>query len=723
MAVGLNHEAENIPQHEKLSLGEYCGVVAIYSPDNLAPLYTTSALMALQHRGTNGAGETAYKNGKLKTITGMGRIVDVLTQDALAKLGTAKSALAHTRYATTGRVVPENAQPFTMSDGTYSLSLGHNGNLINADTLQKKLRHPIEATSDTAYQTALLLQERPKYASWEETLVHELPKAIGAFSSVMATESGEIFAFRDNRGIRPLHLGRLKEGGWIVASESVALDAINAEYMRPVVPGEIIHIDKNGKLSSTFFGEAAQKAKCALESIYFSRPDSLSDNGVLYEDGREESGRRLARRMKAKGIQPDVVVPVLNSGYPAGKGVAKEYGKETTDAIKTNPNYAQRTFILEDQQQRVVSVNGKHNVLPGKLRKKKVAIIDDSIVRKTTATGLAVKVDDADPERADIGAASPPVVDVCDLGVDMPTKGELGASPFAGEPLDKIEEKMAKKIGVDSVTYLPIEDVAKSFDTTPDKMCYHCFGGQHPIRDGHPIFRERKKSLEGKPKIAILISGEGTNMEQIAKEIASGTMDAKIVEVISNNPNAGGIKKAKNLGIPVSIISSQGRLKDLSQRNLFEQEIADRIALTKADIVVLAGWKLIMGDKFLQQMQKREIPVINIHPALLTAKNESEVRTSRGKIPVLRGLGAMEKAYEEQLPVSGITVHQVLPESTYDIGPILLKEEVRRRRGETLESWEERMRSTEHRVLPTALKRLIHMMKQGIDVSHGDFSW
>ena len=718
-----SYVAVDYKQQEKLSAREHCGAVAIYSVDFLAQYYGTSGLMALQHRGTDAAGATSYVNGDLKPITGMGRIVDVLTPEALVTLGETYAVIAHTRYRTSGPLILENAQPVTFSNGEFKASLAHNGNLINAKELEDALHHPIAATSDTAIQTALLLQERPKYSSWNETLIHELPRSKGAFSSTMLTESGEIFAFRDNRGIRPLHLGRLKHGGWIVASESVALDAVQAEYMRPVAPGEIIRIDKDGKLSSSFFGEAARKAACMLEPIYFSRPDSLSDESVRYGDGRQESGRRLAERMQAKGIQPDIVVPVLNSGFPAGEGVADAYDMKTTIAITTNPNYAGRTFILPGQEQRIEGVNGKHNVVPDNLSGNTVVIVDDSVVRKTTMTGLNIKVNDADPKSTHAALASPPVVDVCDLGVDMPTKEELGAAPFADKPLLEIEEEMAKAIGMDSVTYLPAEDVAASFQTDLSGMCYHCFGGQHPITGEQMAFRQKERPLSGKPKIAILISNGGTNMQHIAEEVLAGQLDGEIVSVISNNPTAYGLERATHLGLPTTVISSVGRMKDGDARAAFEQEVASHIQAVDADIVVLAGWNKVLGNEFLQQMQQREVPVINVHPALLSQTNSGEVRTSRGKIPVVRGLHAIEKAYEANLPVSGVTVHQVLPETAYDVGPIILNEEVRRRKGESLENWETRIHEAEYRTLPTALKRLIHIMQQGIDVSHGDFPW
>lgn len=732
MAKELAHLGPDQAQtSEKPSLREHCGVIAVWAPNANAQYYAAPALVALQHRGLESAGATGYQNGKLKSIKGMGMVVDVLTEKALALLGESNAAIAHTRYATTGSSVDYNAQPITMRSGKYAISIAHNGNLINLQELQGALHKEIKATSDTACQTALLVQERRKYSSWIETLKAELPRSKGAFSSVALTESGEMFGFRDEYGIRPLCIGRFKTGGWVIASETVGLDAIGAEYMRDVAPGEIVHVDAQGKLSSEFFGKASHKRFCALELEYFARPDSYIEGtpGVRLEEGRKESGRRLAKRMQEKGISPTLVVPVLNSGEPASKGVAEQLGVPRENAIKTNPN-AKRTFILPNQDARERGVNGKHNVVPDKLRGEDIAIIDDSIVRLTTLLSLSGKVSNADPHSIHVGLATPPVEDACDLGVDMPHRENLAASVYAdqarreGRPvLPLIETKVAQRAGVNSVTYLPIEDVAASFGRTPQEVCYHCFGGPHPIKGEQATFRQKERPTSTKPRIAVLISGEGTNMEQIAMEINNGTISGEIVSVISNTPKAGGIARAQRLGLPVTVMSSTGKLTNVEDREAFESAIADHLENINAEIVVFAGWRLVVGKTFTQRMQQREVPIINLHPGLLTPGNDAKIMTSQGEMSVVRGLHAINDAYEQRLAVSGVTVHQVLPGDDFDTGPILLKEEVRRRKGEPFEVWEARIHETEYRVLPTAIKRLIHIMKQRIDVTQGDFPW
>ena len=317
--------------------------------------------------------------------------------------------------------------------------------------------------------------------------------------------------------------------------------------------------------------------------------------------------------------------------------------------------------------------------------------------------------------------ASPPVVNHCDLGVDMKSK-DLPAAEWKNEQLAVIEENMAKLTGAKSVTYLPIEETAKAFGSTPDTFCHFCFGGPHPIYDARESFRQKERLIRGKAKLAVFVSGNGTNLQNIIEGINRGNLDAKIVEVISNKPDAYGLTRAKNNNISTGVIPSHGRLKDIQKRDKFEEELFAEINKTSPDIIILAGWMVVLSDDFIAKSQQMEIPIINLHPALLTTGNNQEVMTSRGKIPVIRGAHAIQDAYEQDLQVSGVTVHQILP-GPFDTGPVILQEEVRRIKGESAEEWEKKIHAAEYRILPTALKRIIHIMKQGIDVSDGKFPW
>lgn len=700
---------------------EHCGVVAIWTVKDCAAQSARSALSALQHRGQESAGMTTYnKDGTLTTHTGMGLVLQVLSD----KVGSIPShaVIAHNRYSTTGASIEGNAQPFTLSDGQYTLSIGHNGNLINVDldSLRKLLQTKSRGSSDTAYLTAYLLQERRQHSTWEETFLTKLPSVEGAYSMVMLTENGHLFATRDPYEVRPMSIGILKDDdGWIIASETVALDIIGAHFLRHVKGGELIHIDEKGNLKSSFFGKPVSPKHCLFENIYFSRPDSLLD-GQRIRAGREQSGKLLAQRLKEKDIKPDVVVPIFNSGYSAARGLAEESGIRAEDVI-TVSHYTGRTFIRPGQEARIESVNGKFNITPDEIVNKNVLTVDDSGVRLTTGTILNCGIKEAGAKSVNDAYASPPVVNHCDLGVDMHSK-DLPASKWKNEPLEVIEKNVAKHISAESVTYLPIKQTTEAFGSTPDTFCHFCFGGAHPIYDAAESFRIRERLIGDKARLAVLISGNGTNLQNMIDVIDAENMEAIIVGVVSNKLDAYGLTRAQNHSIPTTVVPSRGRLKEIEERKKFEEELFSEIKKMSPDIIVLSGWMVVLSDDFITKSQQLEIPIINLHPALLTREDSEEVMTSRGKIPVIRGTHAIEDAYNQNIRVSGVTVHQVTP-SPSDTGPIILQEEIRRIKGESLEEWEQRIHAAEYRILPTALKRVIHVMKQGVDVADGKFPW
>src|SRR6266404_3605342 len=360
---------------------EKCGVVGVWTTDTYAPYIARRALASLQHRGQESAGLSVLNpDGKISTYKNMGLVPHVLTESVLKKLGFGHMAIAQNRYATFGGSHVGYAQPIAMTHGKYQLSIGHNGNIPNIANLKQQLSDKFTASGDTETMAALIHKERKNYASWEEALIHVLPQCQGAYSLVMLTNDGTIFGIRDPYGIRPLCLGRL-ENGWIIASEYAALDTIDAEYVREVKPGEILKISKEGKLASYFFGEPKRPQYCLFECVYFARPDSFI-NGIRIRAGREASGHLLGKRIKQRGITPDVVVPTFDSGYPAAKGVAHELGLPMVDAITTS-HYVGRTFIQPGQSNRITAVNGKHNIVPDEIIGKKVVIVDDSAVRLT----------------------------------------------------------------------------------------------------------------------------------------------------------------------------------------------------------------------------------------------------------------------------------------------------------------------------------------------------
>lgn len=700
---------------------EKCGVVGVWTASNSASQFAKQSLLALQHRGHESAGISVF-NSKKEIIThkDMGMIAHVLTDDVIKNLGKSKLAIAQTRYGTAGTSSLDNAQPIVVKNHKHQISLGHNGNVPDIPPTLQKLSGGNKELSDTQLMPTLLVKERPNFKTWEDTIAHVLPQFLGAYCLTILTNEGSLYGVRDPYGIRPLCLGRLDDG-WIIASESAALDAVGADFVRDIKPGEIIKINSKGELSSSFFGLPKRPRFCIFEYIYFSRPDSFI-NGKRVREGREESGRLLGIRIRDKKIKPDVVIPVFNSGYPAAKGVAKELNLPIIDAITTS-HYIGRTFIHPGQKNRVAAVSGKHNIVPDEITGKSVVVVDDSAIRLTTSSAFVKGLKKAGAAKIYMAFASPPVVNQCDMGIDMRSKKELPAARFKGQSFENIEKNIADYIYVDSVVYLPIEETAKAMGGDKSDFYYYPFGGPHPIRDKQHVFSEKKRKINNKPKICVFISGSGTNLQKIINHVEKKDIDAEIVSVVSNKKDVYGLLRAKKHNIPTNVFEFTGSLSDKNARAKYEEELITYIKKIMPDIIQLSGWMFVLSNNFLKEMQKLEIPVINQHPALLTKDISDTVHTSRGKIPVIRGAHAIKDAFEQDLPVSGITFHQVLPGETFDIGPIILKAEVKRNHDDKFEDFQKRLSETEHLFLPTAIKRVIHVMKNGVDISKGDYTW
>jgi amidophosphoribosyltransferase len=701
---------------------EKCGVVGVWTAEKDAPYLARRGLIALQHRGQEGAGLSVLDpQNNILTHKGMGLIPNVLTADIMKELGDGHFAIAQNRYGTSGSGNVKNAQPIERRHGDLQMTLGHNGNIPeDLPLLRKKAGDHSKQISDTSLMASIIMKERIASSTWEEALIKALPQFKGAYCNIILTNEGSIYGMRDPFGIRPLCLGRF-EDGWIIASESVSLDATGAEFVRDIKPGEIIKIDNKGNVSSYFFGEPKRPQHCIFEYIYFARPDSFL-NGRRVRAGREESGRLLAKRIKAKGLKPDIVIPTFDSGYAAAKGAAEELGLPMVDAITTS-HYVGRTFIQPGQSNRIAAVSGKHNIVPDEVYGKKVVIVDDSAVRLTTSTRLARGFRDAGAKEIYMAFSSPPVVEQCDMGIDMRTKKELPAAKFINNTFETIEKKVAKHVGADAVVYLPIEETAQAMGSTKENFYYYPFGGPHPIRGKQEEFAKVKKPIANEPNICVFISGSGTNLQKIIDEVEKGSLKANISSVVSNNADAYGLERAKKHNIPTAVIPYEGKLKDNELRKVYDQKLIKHIKETKPDLLILAGWMMVIGEDFLKEVQKLEIPVINLHPALMSSNYSETVATSRGVMPVIRGIDAIKKAFNANLPVSGVTVHQILPGDNFDVGPIVLKAEVRRKTNDTIESWGKRMHDTEYMILPLAIKRVLHVMKYNIDISRGEFPW
>jgi amidophosphoribosyltransferase len=722
---------EQLANPEK-RLQEKCGIFGVHDPDNNANLYLPVGQLVLQDRGRDSAGGAILnRDGEIRSFSEMGTVAQVFSKEVVERvLGSAEKAIGHTRYATDGPITPLNKQPVEVRStiSNVSIALAENGNHYENPSGRDFSFLPRDA-NDTVKLTHHLLLLTEEHPELEIPQIFQLAfsemseKGAGAEIALVTGRQGESYMIgtRDTRKTRPLVLGRLLNGGWIMASESAAIEKVGGEYIREVEGGEIVVIDGQGNINSYFCGEPRQEQQCAMEAIYFERPDSLFMNKRVLV-GRMESGRALGERMKSKGIHPTRIVPVPDSGLPAGNGVAQAYGLPLTQGIITE-HHIGRTFTMSKQRARLKTQDLKHGYLPDQIAGEMIANVDDSLVRSNTSRknidGLRRKGRAYEVHQA---VASPAFVEGCDRGINTKTE-ELPAAKWRHLPYSDIERKMARHINADSMTFLPIEDLAASFDTTTEHLCYTCMGGPHPIKDGQPELPQSEKALDGKPKISVFISGQGTNLQEIINGVESGDIDAEITSVVSNNINAFGLERAARHHINTATVPSKGNLSNTESRRQFEQMLLHTIDLNPANIIVLSGWMVVLSDEFLTEIQKRKIAVINLHPALLTAYNANKIKTSRGEIPVIRGAHAIQDAWDQNLPVSGVTVHQVLPGQGVDVGPILLKEEVRRREEDTFESFEQRIHQAEYRSLPTALKRALHALKNNIDISTASPLW
>ncbi|MFW6279034.1 MAG: amidophosphoribosyltransferase [Bacillota bacterium] len=458
---------------------EECGIFGIFTPDreNVASLIYLG-IHALQHRGQEGAGIAVTNKEKLDIIKDNGLVDSVFDEDDITSLK-GNSGIGHVRYSTTGSSKVVNTQPLLIKSSRGSLALAHNGNLVNSTDLRlflEKNGSIFHSTLDTEVIAHLIA--RSPNSEIEEALIDSLNKVKGAYSLTVLTKD-KLIGVRDPRGFRPLVLGKLEES-YILASESCALDIIGAELIRDVKPGEMIVIDDDG-LHSLKFKPVKENRFCDFEYIYFARPDS-NFNGNNVHLVRQEFGRQLAREVDVKD-KIDVVVPVLDSGLSAAQGFAEEAGIPFQFGLLKN-RYVGRTFIDPVQEIRNLKVRMKLNPMKEIVKGKKVALIDDSIVRGTTSSQLVEMVKEEGAEEVHMFISSPPVTHPCYYGLDTSNRKELIA---ANNSVEEIREK----IGADSLTYLSLEGLRSIMKEKESGCCSACFSGNYPTETG-----DGKHSLE-----------------------------------------------------------------------------------------------------------------------------------------------------------------------------------------------------------------------------------
>lgn len=449
-----------------------CGVFGVWAPGEEVAKLTYFGLYALQHRGQESAGIATSDGRKILIYKDMGLVSQVFNESTLSTL-TGHIAVGHTRYSTTGSSSWQNAQPTLGRTSAGTVALGHNGNLTNTAELLTLLtsRYPDQAnseldhgnTTDTAVVTGLLRGDLDH--TLEATALEVLPLIRGAYCFVFMDEN-TLYAARDPQGVRPLVLGRL-ERGWVVASETAALDIVGASFVREVEPGELIAIDENG-LRSTRFAET-KRAGCIFEYVYLARPDTTI-NGRSVQAARVEMGRQLAAESP---VDADMVMATPESGTPAAIGYAQASGLPYGQGLVKNA-YVGRTFIQPSQTIRQRGIRLKLNPLKEAIRGKRLVVVDDSIVRGNTQRALVSMLREAGAAEVHVRISSAPITWPCFYGIDFASRAELIATGLA---VDEIRQS----IGADSLAYLSQDGMVTATKQNVDELCMACFTGVYPI--------------------------------------------------------------------------------------------------------------------------------------------------------------------------------------------------------------------------------------------------
>jgi amidophosphoribosyltransferase len=443
---------------------EECGLFGVWAPGEDVARLTFFGLYALQHRGQESAGIAVSDGDNLLVYKELGLVSQVFNEATLSTLQ-GDLGIGHVRYSTTGSTTWENAQPIFKTDGQHSIALGHNGNLVNAATLAREVGWKSAATSDSDLITTMLAQEMGD-DNLEAAAMKVLPRLPGAFCFVMMDER-TVYGVRGPHGLRPLSIGKLPNG-FVLASETAALDIVGATFIRDVEPGEMVMIDDRG-LRSVRYTEAQEQALCIFEYVYLARADSRIRGRSVYEV-RRELGRQLAKEAPADG---DLVIPVPDTGHAAAQGYAETSGIPYGEGLHKN-RYVGRTFIQPSQSLRERGVKLKLNPMPDTIRGKRLVVVDDSIVRGTTTRQLIQALREAGAAEVHTRITCPPIKWPCFYGIDMSTRQELVASDLS---VDQIREF----VGADSLGYLSLDGMVAATGSEKQTFCRACFDGDYPI--------------------------------------------------------------------------------------------------------------------------------------------------------------------------------------------------------------------------------------------------
>jgi amidophosphoribosyltransferase len=453
-------------------LREECGVFGVFcdDPDQDAVSLVYYGLLSLQHRGQESAGIAVVQDQAIECRKGMGLVGEVFNSEDLARIR-GPAAVGHVRYPTCGTSSIENAQPFVSRFKLGSIAVAHNGTLTNADVVRELLEDAgtgFTSSSDSEVIVNLIAKNYKK--GIEKALTDTIKFIKGSYALAVLTDEALVGA-RDPNGIRPLCLGKLVSGettrGWILASESCAIDAVGGEFVRDIEPGEVIIINRERVLSFSF-SEKTRRAVCSFEYVYFARPDSVIDRVDVYE-ARVRAGEILGRE---SAISADLVIGVPDSGIPAAIGYGRATGTPFGLGI-VKSKYVGRTFIAPSQEYREKAVSVKHNVIHSEVRGKRVILIDDSIVRGTTSRRLVSILRGAGAKAVHIRLCSPPVRCPCFFGIDTPHRKDLISN------MNSVTELCAS-LGADSLAFISVEGLLESLDGEGG-YCLGCFTGEYPI--------------------------------------------------------------------------------------------------------------------------------------------------------------------------------------------------------------------------------------------------
>jgi amidophosphoribosyltransferase len=442
-----------------------CGVLGVCAPDRDVARLAHFGLHALQHRGQESAGIAVSDNGRLTALREMGLVAQVFNEQKLRGLH-GQLAIGHTRYSTTGSAQWANAQPIVQHGRARTIALGHNGNLVNAGELRNELAAAgarLGSSSDTELIAALVANDP---APLSEAVANAMARLEGAYS-VTALAEGKLLAFRDPHGFRPLVLGRLSDG-WVVASETCALDLVGAELERELGRGELVVVDEHG-VESLQAVPAADPALCIFEFFYLARPDTRLE-GVEVHAARVRMGERLAAESP---VDADLVLPIPDSGTPAAIGFSRATGIPFSEGLIKN-RYVGRTFIQPDQELRQQGIKLKFNPL-AEVAGKRVVIVDDSIVRGNTTRQIVAMLFEAGAVEVHVRISSPPVIGPCFYGIDLADEDELIAS-------SRSVEEVRSSICATSLAYLSLEGLEQATARPGASLCRACLTGDYPTR-------------------------------------------------------------------------------------------------------------------------------------------------------------------------------------------------------------------------------------------------